>query len=290
MRILILGATGMLGYSLLSNLGEFDGFEVFGTVRNIKGKEHFFKNTLSSLIFDVDVTDTVQIERAIKVIKPAVVINCIGLIKQHDVSKQRVNAIEINSLLPHQVAALCDKYSARLIHFSTDCVFSGANGNYKESSLPDAIDLYGKTKCLGEVDYGSHLTLRTSIIGHELGSSMSLIDWFLSQSGEVRGFSKAIFSGLPTCYIAKLLAESILKSPEITGLYHLSVAPIDKYTLLKLVAKTYSNAVIVNEDKNFEIDRSLNSGKLINKLGLDLPAWPALIDYMYSDYVSRYKA
>ena len=290
MRILILGATGMLGYSLFSNLRELKDLEVFGTVRNIKGKESFFEDTLSSLIFNVDVTETTDIERAIASIKPDAVINCIGLIKQHSISKQHVSAIEINALLPHQIANLCDKYSTKLIHFSTDCVFSGKEGLYTEESIPDATDLYGKSKCLGEVDYAPHLTLRTSIIGHELNSSVSLVDWFLSQSGEVKGFSKAIFSGLPTCYIAKLLFEHILKSPELSGLYHLSVAPIDKYTLLKQVAEIYSKKIVINEFTDFAIDRSLNSQQLIQKLGLALPSWPALINDMHNDYVNRYKA
>ena len=290
MRILILGATGMLGYSLFSNLREFDGLEVFGTVRNLKGKEAFFEGVLSSLIFDVDVTETAEIESAIASVKPDVVINCIGLIKQHDVSKLHVNAVEINALLPHQIACLCDQHSAKLIHFSTDCVFSGKEGLYTEESTPDAVDLYGKSKCLGEVDYAPHLTLRTSIIGHELNSSVSLIDWFLSQTGEVKGFSKAIFSGLPTCYVAKLLAENILKSPELSGLYHLSVSPIDKFTLLKQVAETYRKKTVINEFTDFEIDRSLNSQKLTRKLGLVLASWPELIDYMYKDFVSRYQA
>lgn len=289
MRVLILGATGMLGYSLFSNLHEYDEFEVFGTVRSIKGKEGFFQDYVSSLVLDVDVTDPTHIERTIVSIRPNVVINCIGLIKQHDVSKQHVNAVEINALLPHQIAQLCNLHSARLVHFSTDCVFSGAEGMYTESCLPDAIDLYGKSKCLGEVDYSPHLTLRTSIIGHELGSSVSLVDWFLSQEGKAKGFSKAIFSGLPTCYIAKLLAEHIIKAPELSGLYHLSVAPIDKYSLLKLIAEVYSKDIVINESSELKIDRSLNSQKLIHKLSLSIPSWPELINCMHKDYVKRYR-
>jgi len=290
MHVLILGTTGMLGYSLFSNLREFSGFEVFGTVRNIKDKEAFFENVMSSLVFDVDVTDIGQIERAIKATKPDVVINCIGLIKQHSIAKQHANAIEINSLLPHQIARLCDQNAAKLIHFSTDCVFSGKDGNYTEQSLPDALDVYGKSKCLGEVDYAPHLTLRTSIIGHELDSAVSLVDWFLSQSAEVNGFSKAIFSGLPTSYIAKLLAKNILSKPNLTGLYHLSVDPIDKYTLLKLIAEVYDKQIIINDSKALEIDRSLNSEKLMRELDITLPAWPELVDYMYKDFVKRYQA
>ncbi len=290
MRVLILGATGMLGYSLFSNLREYDGLEVYGTVRNIAGKEHFFQDYRSSLVFDVDVTGIGQIERAIEPIKPNIVINCIGLIKQLGVAKQHVDAIEINSLLPHQIARLCDQYAAKLIHFSTDCVFSGKDGKYTEENLPDALDVYGKSKCLGEVDYVPHLTLRTSIIGHELDSKVSLVDWFLSQSGEVNGFSKAIFSGLPTCYIAKLLAENILKTPELTGLYHLSVDPIDKYALLKVIAEVYDKKIIINESMRLEIDRSLESNKLKQELNVTLPAWSELINYMHNDFVKRYQA
>lgn len=289
MRILVLGATGMLGYSLFSNLRDYPEFEVFGTVRNIKHKENYFESHLSSLVFDVDVTDVAQLEHAIKSINPTIVINCIGLIKQHDVSKQHVNAIEINSLLPHQIARLCGENGAKLIHFSTDCVFSGKTGGYSEESLPDATDLYGRSKCLGEVDYPPHLTLRTSIIGHELNSSVSLIDWFLSQIGEVKGFSKAVFSGLPTCFIAKLLAENILNKTDLTGLYHLSVAPIDKYTLLTQVAETYGKQIVINESAELEIDRSLNSQRLKEQLALTLPSWSELIDFMHKDFTKRYQ-
>ena len=290
MKVLIVGATGMLGYSLFKNLSDADQLDVYGTVRNIKGKEKYYTGCEERLFTNVDVNNLGSIEAVIESLEPEIVINCIGLIKQHDISKQHIHAIEINALLPHQIANLCDKYSAKLIHFSTDCVFSGNEGFYTEESTADATDLYGKSKCLGEIDYAPHLTLRTSIIGHELNSSVSLIDWFLSQTGGVKGFSKAIFSGLPTCYVAKLLAENILKSPELTGLYHLSVAPIDKYTLLKQVAETYSKQVEINEFTGFVIDRSLNSQKLIQKLGLVLPSWPEVIDYMHKDYVHRYQA
>ncbi|WP_258181270.1 dTDP-4-dehydrorhamnose reductase family protein [Shewanella algae] len=199
MNVLILGATGMLGYSLFSNLADYAELTVKGTVRSIKGKQAFFEKYQDKLLLGIDVTDIASIERAIIEAKPDVVINCIGLIKQHDIAKQHVAAIEINALLPHQLAALCDQYNARLIHFSTDCVFDGKQGMYHEADLPNATDLYGKSKCLGEVNYGRHLTLRTSIIGHELDSAASLVDWFLSQRGAVNGFSKAVFSGLPTC-------------------------------------------------------------------------------------------
>jgi dTDP-4-dehydrorhamnose reductase len=289
MRVLILGATGMLGYSLFSNLLDEKGIEVFGTVRNILGKEKYLEDLSESLVFDVDVSDISQIERAIKQVKPGVVINCIGLIKQQSIAKQHVEAIKINALLPHELARLCDEHGAKMIHFSTDCVFSGEKGGYLEEDKPDASDVYGRSKCLGEVDYGKHLTFRTSIIGHELNSQVSLVDWFLSQSDQVKGFSKAVFSGMPTSYIAKLLVENVLDKPDLSGLYHLSVEPIDKYSLLKKIAKVYKKDIDISESSDFIIDRSLNSQPLRKKIGLVLPSWDELVEYMHTDFVKRYQ-
>ncbi|MBB1507801.1 SDR family oxidoreductase [Pseudoalteromonas sp. SG41-1] len=290
MKILILGATGMLGYSLFSNLSEHAHLSVFGTVRSIDGKEQFFSNMQQQLIACIDAYDIGSLQHAIETLMPDVVINCVGLIKQHGISKQHIDAIKINALLPHELANICDQVNAKLIHFSTDCVFTGNEGLYTENSLPDARDLYGKSKCLGEVSYGKHLTLRTSIIGHELTSAVSLVDWFLSQGESTKGFSKAVFSGLPTCYIATLLAEYILPNPDVTGLLHLSVDPIDKYTLLKLIAEQYQKQITIAESQELVIDRSLNSDKFRQLTQFSPPAWSKLVEYMHSDYVKRYKA
>lgn len=289
MKILILGATGMLGYSLFSNLNENANLSVHGTVRSIVGKEHFFKDTQQQLISEVDAYDIDSLQHAIETVDPDVVINCVGLIKQHDISKQHIDSVKINALLPHELANICDKFNAKLIHFSTDCVFTGNVGYYSEDSLPDACDLYGKSKCLGEVSYGKHLTLRTSIIGHELTSKVSLVDWFLSQRENINGFSKAFFSGLPTSYIAKILVEYILPNPEIAGLLHLSVDPIDKNTLLHLIAKQYQKQVTITESQELVIDRSLNSDKFRQLTHFIPPRWDELVEFMYTDYVKRYK-
>jgi len=289
MKILVIGATGMLGYSLFSNLSEYPKLDVYGTVRSLEGKEHFFINYLPKVISDIDVSRLDDLEAEIANVKPSIVINCIGLIKQHGISKQYVDAISINSLLPHALAAICDLFDAKLIHFSTDCVFTGNKGDYLESDMPDAQDLYGKSKCLGEVDYGPHLTLRTSIIGHELSSSVSLIDWFLSQQDKTKGFSKAIFSGLPTCVIAKILAENILPNEDLSGLYQLSVDPIDKCSLLKLVASIYEKKITIEESEELVINRSLNSEPLRKSIDLTIPTWDSLITDMHSDYEKRYQ-
>ncbi len=281
----------MLGYSIFSNLLEVDGLNVYGTVRSIKNKEQFFRESKTMLIQEVDVSRVDGLVKAVESCKPEVVINCIGLIKQHDVSKQHVEAVKINSLLPHQIAKICDDNNSKLIHFSTDCVFDGEKGGYVESDNPNANDLYGRSKQLGEVDYGNHLTLRTSIIGHELSSNVSLVDWFLSQEGEVKGFKKAVFSGLPTSYIAKILSEHILKlnTSELTGLYHLSADPIDKYSLLSTVSGVYKKEIEIHSSDQLVIDRSLDSSSIRNRLGLSIPSWPHLIEYMHSDYVKRYQ-
>lgn len=287
MKVLVIGATGMLGYSIFSNLSELSNLDVYGTVRTINGLNKFFPST-DKLLSNIDIKDFETLESSVLAVKPDVVINCIGLIKQHDVSKQHVEAIEINALLPHKIAQLCDSIQARLIHFSTDCVFDGKAGNYSETDLPTATDLYGKSKCLGEVDYGKHVTLRTSIIGHELKSSVSLIDWFLSQKDSVRGFSKAVFSGLPTAYVAKVLADYVLPNSSLSGLYQLSVDPIDKHSLISKVADVYNKQIEIEKFEDFVIDRSLNSSNFRKETGFVPPSWDELIKFMHSDYIKRY--
>lgn len=288
LNVMILGVTGMLGYSLYVNLNDYKNLNVIGTARNLLGKELYFNKRTENIILGVDATDIDSIDNAMNSANPDIVINCIGLIKQHEISKQHVDAIKINALLPHQLADLCNKHNARLIQFSTDCVFDGKVGLYRESDIPNSTDLYGKSKCLGEVNYGKHLTLRTSIIGHELNSSVSLIDWFLSQSTEVNGYSKAIFSGLPTCYIAKLLAEKIIVNDSLNGLYHLSAEPIDKYTLISLVSEIYGKSIKINKSEMLNIDRSLDSTRLREAIGFIPPTWYDLIKFMFNDYVTRY--
>ena len=284
----MLGSTGLLGYSLFSNLSDYNHLDVLGVARSISGREDYFKNLESKLIFIDDILCEKQIIDLIEKHKPDYLINCIGVIKQKKDSDYIQKSIEINSIFPHMLAKSCNKNDVKLIHFSTDCVFNGINGNYNESSTDYAKDIYAITKLVGEVKYGKCLTIRTSIIGHELGSSVSLVDWFLSNTSKVKGFSQAIFTGLPTCYIAKIIAEKIILK-NITGLYHLSSKPINKYELLKLISIKYERNIIIEEDRTLKIDRSLDSKNLKKDIGLEIPQWPALIDIMYEDYKKRYK-
>jgi len=184
-------------------------------------------------------------------------------------------------LLPHRLAQLCELAQARLIHISTDCVFSGKVGMYSETDSTDADDVYGKSKALGEVAYGSALTLRTSTIGHELQSDYGLLNWFLSQSERCKGFNRAIFSGLPTVVLAMVIRDFVIENKALSGLYHVAAQPINKYELLKLIADVYKKKINIEIDNSFVIDRSLDARKFNLATGYNPPSWESLINTMY---------
>ena len=288
-KMLILGANGMLGGSLFRYFTTDTDHNVTGTVRSERALEQLSHLGFDNVINNVDVNNYELLEKTISKLEPDYVFNCIGLIKQLSQSKLPVSAIEINSLLPHKIAEMCNKHDSKLIHFSTDCVFNGVTGGYIETSLPDATDIYGRSKLLGEVDYDNHLTLRTSIIGHEIESNVSLVDWFLSQSDSVKGFSKAIFSGLPTCYIAEFLDKYVIDNIDLSGMYHLSAEPIDKYNLLLLIKHKYKIELDIIDYPDFVIDRSLNSDKLRELVNFQPPQWPELIEKMNDEFNQYFK-
>lgn len=282
-RVLILGANGMLGGSILRYFTEQKNFQTYGIVRSKEAQQLLLSQCDAKVIRVEADNGFVNIQQAIYDIKPHVVFNCIGVIKQKKAAEQYPETIAINSLLPHKIANYCSEVNAKLIHFSTDCVFDGSEGNYTEKNLPNAIDLYGKSKHLGEISYGGHLTLRTSIIGHELGTNYSLIDWFLSQHNEVQGYSSAIFSGLPTVTVARFCHKYAMSS-ELKGLYHLSSKPIDKYALLQLVSHQYLHRIKIKNNASVVVNRSLNSEKLYIKTGFIAAPWPNLIKEMFHEY------
>lgn len=282
MNIAILGVTGMLGSTLFRYFSINDSHHVYGAARNLSLLDSYPKDWKRKVTI-LDVAEDKYFSEWLSSLKPDVVINCIGIIKQLKESENSIQSIKINSLFPHQIASICNQIGARLIHFGTDCVFSGIAGNYREQDLPDARDLYGLSKLLGEVTtYPNVLTLRTSIIGHELKTQYSLIDWFLGQSSEIRGYRKAIFSGLPTYEIARILDEFVLPNVDLSGLYHLSAEPIDKYTLLSKIKKIYNKNIVINPDDSLVINRSLDSSQFRLETGYQPLSWDRMLQDMYA--------
>lgn len=277
MKILIFGTTGMLGHSLFEELSK--NHDVYGAIRSTSKNAKVFSN--------LNTSETSKISALIEDLKPNIVINCIGIIKQLKESKDKIQSIEVNSLWPHQLAEICAKHNSKMIHFSTDCVFTGLKGNYLETDLADARDTYGLSKFMGEVDYPHTLTLRTSIIGHELNSNVSLIDWFLSQKNECKGFTKAIYSGFPTVEVARFLNDYVLKN-FVSGVHHFSSDPISKYDLLKIVAKVYGKDIKIVPSEDLKIDRSMNSDILRNLTGFKPKPWDELVQSMHGQFLENY--
>lgn len=282
MRILLLGVTGMLGNAVFRVFFADATHQTWGTLRNASALRHFAQKSHASLLCGVDVLDQDALTAVIARVRPDVVINCVGLIKQLADARAPLTALPINAMLPHRLALLCELAGARLIHISTDCVFTGRKGLYQESDLSDAEDLYGKSKYIGELhDHPHAITLRTSIIGHELGSNHALVDWFLSEQGSVKGFTRAIFSGLPTVELARVMKDFVIPHPQLNGLYHVASEPIDKFRLLNLVAAQYGKVIEIRPDDALVIDRSLDGARFSEATGYVAPAWSELIRYMH---------
>lgn len=280
--VLVLGASGMLGNAVLQVFAQSPGYSVVGTVRSASAQRLLPASVRDQVMAGVDVESLDSLVRVLGQARPQVVINCIGLVKQLAEADDPLVALPINALLPHRLARLCELVQARLVHMSTDCVFSGAKGAYTETDPSDANDLYGRSKFLGEVDYPHAVTLRTSIIGHELNSAHGLVSWFLAQRGSVKGYRRAVFSGLPTAVLARVIRDHVIPHPELHGVHHVSAAPINKYELLSLVAKVYGSPTDIIPDDTVRIDRSLDSTSFRAKTGFIAEAWPELIRRMHT--------
>ena len=277
MRILVLGVSGMLGRAIWQGLGADERHELVGASRR-PGALPPIRN---GQVLSADVLEDGDLQRLFDLAQPEVVINAVGLIKQLDNAKDPLQAVPINTLLPHRLAAFCRRHDARLIHVSTDCVFRGDKGLYRESDQPDATDLYGLSKYLGEVsDDPKAITLRTSIIGRESGTANGLVEWFLGQSGAVRGYRGAVFSGLTTVALTETIRDLILPRPDLHGLFHVSAEPINKFDLLTLVADIYGKSIRIDPVDEPSIDRSLNSDRFREACGFSPQSWPEMIRRM----------
>jgi dTDP-4-dehydrorhamnose reductase len=276
--ILILGAGGMLGHTLAGMYK--DQYETVATVRkNVEFYRQYPVFDGVHLIAGVDAFSPETVRAVLAKIRPDVVINCIGIIKQLPEAENYITAITINALFPHQLAQMCADVDARLIHISTDCVFNGRKGMYTESDPSDAEDLYGRSKFLGEVTNMSNtLTLRTSIIGHELNSAYGLVEWFLSQTGKtIRGFRKAIYTGFTSRELGRLISHLIDRHHDLFGLWQASSDMINKYDLLNLVKTVYQAPIEIIPDDTVTIDRSLDSSRLRRAIGYTPPTWERMV-------------
>lgn len=284
MRVLILGGSGMLGHKVYQVLRKT--LETSVTLRNRDSRAARLPGLFDpeDIIDGVDARDPATVRRAIDRADPEVVVNCIGIIKQQPAAHDPIASISVNALLPHVLAEHCAARGTRLIHISTDCVFSGQSGRYTEDDLPDPPDLYGRSKLLGEVCGPGALTLRTSIIGRELDGQLGLVEWFLAEPGPVvRGYTRAIFSGLPTLALAQVIARVIHDYPGASGLYHVAAEPIAKFDLLRLLQEAYDTAVTLEPFPAVQIDRSLDGSRFTALTGFRAAPWPDLVAAMAAD-------
>jgi dTDP-4-dehydrorhamnose reductase len=285
-KIMVLGGAGMLGHKMFQVLRERFA-STFCTVRGDIRKPPFDCVELlqgDDIVPGVDVTDFAALEAILSAFRPEYVVNCVGVIKQRAEAVSPISSITINSLLPHKLAQTAAHWGGRVIHFSTDCIFSGKRGGYTEEVHSDAEDLYGKTKFLGEVAVANALTLRTSIIGRELTEHRSLLDWFLAQNHKtVRGYRRVIYSGVTTNYLAELVASIIQKHPGLNGLYQVASEPISKYDLLCLLCEVYRLDVRIEPDDLEVSDRSMSCDRLREAIAYKCPPWPVLARQLAED-------
>ena len=278
----------MLGHAMLAVLSESPMLNVIGTVRSHSSISRLSPDLRKLCSTTLDVENQDQLVSFLSLERPNVVVNCIGLIKQQAHANDPLSALPVNAMLPHRLARLCELTGARLIHISTDCVFSGLKGGYVEEDPSDATDLYGKSKYMGEVSSPHCVTLRTSIIGHELAGQYALVEWFLSQHGPVCGFSNAIFSGLPTVELSRVVRDYVLTNKSLSGIYHVASTPINKYDLLKQIANVYEKQITIEKDVNFKLNRSLDASRFLKATGYLAPSWPDLLLEMRDFYNSGY--
>jgi dTDP-4-dehydrorhamnose reductase len=288
-RVLVLGATGMLGHKLCQVLNPT--FDVTGTIRGDYRditKYKFFEP--SKIVLHLDAMNIAPVEKVIAKTEPDVVINCIGVVKSLVEKTDISTTTWLNAQFPHELYRICRDKGVRLIHVSTDCVFSGKKGNYNENSRADAEDVYGQTKYLGEVIGAGSLTIRTSIIGRELTGANGLVEWFLAnKGGTVQGYTNAIFSGFPTLHLSRIIANVITKHESLNGVYNVSSEPISKFKLLTLIKKAFGLNIEIKEYPGVHIDRSLNSARFREETGFTPLPWKTMVEELAQDASSYLK-
>lgn len=284
MRLVILGGTGMLGHTLWECLSRRFP-DTYTTIRKGKGNygdDHLFGS--DRVIDHINVMDFRMLEEALRAIRPDVILNCIGITKRREEPQNPIPSIVLNAMLPHKLAKLAADVKAKLIHFSTDCVFDGRTGHYSDDAPTNATDLYGRTKALGEVAGNNVLTLRSSFIGKELREGTELLEWFLSQKNTVRGFKNAIYTGLTTLELCRVIEKLLLDYPDASGLYNVSSEPINKFDLLRLIGEKMHRSVEIIPDESFHCDRSLDSARFRRDFGYTPPTWTKMVEELNQVY------
>lgn len=284
MRVFLVGANGMLGATLFRYLGGDDAIHLCGSMRGDPSRSTIAslpRGPNTKLLGGLSGPDSEQFAQAVADFSPDVIVNCVGWRRRPQNVAETAEMIAANSLWPHRLAALAAQKGARMVHFSTDGVFSGRRGHYREADTPDPVDAYGCSKWLGEPDYRHCLTLRTSMIGHAFFESDQLVDWLVRQKGAIHGYRNAIFSGLPTIEIANIVKTIVLPRVELSGVWHLASAPISKFDLIEMIAERYELHVEVAAVDEPVIDRSLDPTRFRETTGYIAPPWPELVDRMH---------
>ena len=285
MRVLVLGGSSMLGHQLCRVLTA--RMETWATFREYPARNLQYDFVVQERALSaVNAEDIASVRDALEKVKPDSVVNCIGIVKQRDEAKQAIPSIQINALFPHQLADLCQEENTRLLQISTDCVFSGLRGEYTEADTPDPVDLYGRSKLLGELHHPGCLTLRTSIIGWQLNTFSSLLSWFSRQRGQrIKGYQQAIYSGFSTRVLAGLISDLIESRPDLSGLYQVASAPISKYDLLvTLRDKLCWDDIQIDPDDNFYCDRSLVGTRFSVATGWQAPSWDEMLSGLAEEW------
>jgi len=285
LRILVFGGDGMLGHELVRAWRE--RHELWVTLRR-EATAHAAWPQGARALHGVDVRRPDDAVRALAEARPEAVVNAVGIVKQRPTAQDAIQSLEVNALFPHRLAQACRAAGARLVHLSTDCVFSGSRGRYVETDPPDPQDLYGRTKLLGELREAGSLTLRTSIIGLELERRTSLVEWWLAERGPIRGFRRAIYSGLTTMEMARAIEHLLLREPGLSGLWHLASAPISKHDLLAELGRSlHREDVTLVPDDGFACDRSLDPAALLGRIAYRVPPWSAMLDELAAAIAER---
>lgn len=287
MKILILGGDGMLGHQLLQSLQK--SHSVCVTLRqNSSAYQKYRLFNLENSYFGIDVRRDQDLISVIADFQPDAVINAVGIVKQRHLAKEAIPSIEINALFPHRLAQICKLANARMIHISTDCIFSGKKGNYVETDPHDALDLYGISKYMGEVHDQHCVTIRSSIIGLELANKAGLIEWFLAQQGTIKGFQRAIYSGLTTQEMSHVIENILLNHPTLSGVWHVSSDFISKYDLLvNLQSYLDKKDIKIEKDDSFYCDRSLNGSRFYQATQYKIPTWDEMLKNLANQIKKR---